>query len=117
MIVGVDAGGVAVGEGDLNGVVADRRGGLRAGFGFEHGQRGKLRRRSRGELLLLVALFVARGAGAVIAKVGEVVMAGVAVSPGDIHAGAGRDVDFDVDGFAALVERKRHGKVAFSGQL
>jgi len=38
MIEGIDAGGVAVGERDLDGVVPYLRGGGGAGFGFEHGQ-------------------------------------------------------------------------------
>ena len=38
MVVGIDAGGVAVGERDLDGVVAHLRGRGGAGFGFEHWQ-------------------------------------------------------------------------------
>ena len=40
MVVAVDAGGVAVGEGDLNGVIADSGSLLCARLGFEHRQRG-----------------------------------------------------------------------------
>src|SRR2546422_9792985 len=43
VVVAVDAGGVAVGEIDLNGVVAYRRGGLGLGLGLEHGQHGGCR--------------------------------------------------------------------------
>jgi len=45
MIVGVDAGGVPVGERDLDGVVPYLGGGGGAGLGFEHGKDG---RRSEG---------------------------------------------------------------------
>ena len=109
IVVGKDAGGVAVGERDLDGVVADLRGGLRAGLGLKHGKRGEWRGRRR-ELALLVALFVACGAGAVLAEIGEVVVAGVAVGPSDVNSCAGRDVDLYAGGFAALVEGERHGK-------
>ena len=37
MLVAVNAGGVAVGKGELDGVVAYGVGGFGAGFGFEHG--------------------------------------------------------------------------------
>lgn len=64
-------------------------------------------------MLLIVAFLVAGGAGAVIAKIGEIVMTGVAIGPGDVDAGAGGDVDLYAGGFATLVERKRHGKKSF----
>lgn len=43
MVVGIDAGGVAVGEGDLDGVVSYLRGSGGAGFGLEHWQSGRRR--------------------------------------------------------------------------
>src|SRR3989442_11364112 len=46
VVVAVDAGGGAVGEIDLNGVVAYRRGGLGLGLGLEHGPHGGSRSRS-----------------------------------------------------------------------
>ena len=39
VIVAVDAGGVAIAEAELNGIVANDRGGLGARFGLEHGKR------------------------------------------------------------------------------
>ena len=42
MVVGVDARGMTVREGDLDGVVADGGRGLRSGFGLEHRERGEL---------------------------------------------------------------------------
>ncbi len=68
MIVGIDAGGVAVGERDLDGVVPYLRGGLGAGFWFEHGKSGRRSegRRRFGKGFFLGALVVARGAGAVV---------------------------------------------------
>ena len=47
-------------------------------------------------MLFLVALLVASGAGAFIAEVRKIVMAGVIVSPGDIHAGSGGYVNLYV---------------------
>jgi len=47
-------------------------------------------------LLFLVALLVASGAGAFIAEVRKIVMAGVIVGPGDIHAGSGGYVNLYV---------------------
>ena len=41
IVVGVDAGGVAVRETDLDGVVPYLRGGPAAGFGLEHRERGR----------------------------------------------------------------------------
>ena len=89
VFVAEDAGIVAVVEIDLHGVIADLRGRLGANFGFEHGQR----RRGDGSggfgagvLLFLVALLVAGGAGAFLAEVRKIVMAGVIVGPGDVYA-------------------------------
>ena len=98
MFVAEDAGIVAVVEIDLNCVIADLGGGLGANFGFEHGQdrRGDGCGFGAGVSLFLVALFVASGAGAFIAEIGEIVMASVIVGPGDIHAGSAGDVDFYV---------------------
>ena len=98
MLVAEDAGIVAVVEIDLHGVIADLRGGLGADFGFEHGQhgRGDGRGFGGGVSLFLVALVVAGGARAFLAKIGKIVMTGVIVSPGDVYARSGGDVDFNV---------------------
>src|SRR5262249_49505587 len=108
MIVRVDAGGMTVGERDLDGVVPYRGGGLGFCLGLEHGERRELRAGRRGQFVLLVALFVAGGARAVFADVGEVVVARVAVCPGDVDASVGGDVDFDGGRVAEIVERNGH---------
>ena len=67
MIVAIDAGGVAVGEADGDGVAAYLRCGLRSRLGLEHRQRGEggtpWSCRS-GEGFFLAAFVVARGARA-----------------------------------------------------
>src|SRR5580700_4302280 len=100
MVVAVNAGGVAIRKGDLDGVVADRRGGSGAGFGLEHRQGGRGSWASGREGMFFLAFVVAGGARALIAEVGEIVVAGVAVGPGDVHAGTRGDVDFYGGGFA-----------------
>ena len=47
-------------------------------------------------LLLLVALFVACGARALIAEIRKIVVTGVIVSPGDVYVTTGGDMDLDV---------------------
>jgi len=76
MIEGIDAGGVAVGERDLDGVVPYLRCSGGARFGLEHwqGWRGSEGGRSFGERTLFVALVVARSAGTLIAEIGKIEM-------------------------------------------
>src|SRR6266705_2099954 len=47
--------------------------------------------------------------GAFFAQIGKLVVARVAVSPGDIHTGAVRNVNLDARWFFSRVERSRHG--------
>jgi hypothetical protein len=47
-------------------------------------------------LLLLVALLVAGSAGAFLAEIRKIVMAGVIVGPGDVYARAGGYVNLNV---------------------
>jgi len=108
MIVGEDAGGVTVGEKDLNGVVADLQGRLGANLGLEHGKRSELRGARSGDSGFLFAFLVAGGTGASFPEIRKIEMALVAVGPGDVHAGAGGDVDFNAGGFVTVVERKGH---------
>ncbi len=105
MIVGVDTCGVAVGKGDLDGVVPYLRGGLGAGFGFEHGKRGRRSEsgRSFSEGFFFGALVVAGGTGAIVTEISEFEVGHVAIGPGDVNAGIGRDVDFYAGGLAAGV--------------
>jgi len=93
MIVAVDSGGVAVVESDLNGVIADDGGGLRSRFRLEHRQHRRRSAPGGGKHALLLALFVAGGARALVAQVPEIVVAGVTVGPGDIDAGAAADMN------------------------
>src|SRR2546429_8214393 len=110
MVVAVDAGGVAVGEANLNGVVAYLRGSLGARLGLEHWQCGR-RLESRTHLAnegLLLSRVVAGGAGTLVAQVSKLVTAGVAVGPGDIHARAARNVNLDTCWFFPRIEGSWH---------
>jgi hypothetical protein len=110
IVVAEDAGGVAIVEIDLDGVVADLRGGLRARFGLVHGQERRGGELHGCEIFFFSALVVAGGAGAIVAEIREIEVAGVAIGPGDVDTGASFDVDFDGDRFLALVEWSGHGK-------
>jgi hypothetical protein len=92
----VDAGGVAVVEIELDGVVADGGGGAGARAGFV-----ELERVGGDGVEALAVLSFADGAGAIVAEVGEIVVALVAIGPGDVHSGSCGDVDFYVEGFCA----------------
>src|SRR2546426_9449798 len=94
VVVAVDAGGVAVGEIDLNGVVAYRRGGLGLGLGLEHGQHGGCRACAfgAGQGGFLLAVVVPQSAGAVVAQIDKIVVAPRARTPGGIPPRGGRDV-------------------------
>ena len=97
VFVAEDASVVAIVEIDLHGVIADLGGGLGAHFGFVHGQGGRGDGSGFGAwMFLLEALVVAGGAGAFIAEIRKIVMAGVIVGPGDIDARTAGDVDFYV---------------------
>ena len=109
MVVGVDAGGVAVGKRDLNGVIPYLRGGFGARLGLEHGQRGRRgHSRRRPEGCFFVALVVARRARALVAQIREIVMARVSVCPGNVHTGATRNVNLDASRFFSRVDGCRH---------
>ena len=86
VVIAVDARGMAVVKGDLNGVIADLRGGLGSGFGLVHLEERRGLQLHVCHFLLFVALVVAGGAGALVAEIGEVVMTGVAVGPRNVHA-------------------------------
>jgi len=110
MIVGVDARGVAIRKSDLNRVIPYLRSGLSARLGLEHGQRRR-RCHSRGEgfeSFFLATLVVAGRAGTLVAQIRKIVMAGVAVSPGDVYTGAARYVNFDASWLFSQVERSGH---------
>ena len=88
MIVAEDSGGVAVIEVDLYRVVTHLSRGLSANFGFEHGKRRRRNycRSHARVLMLLFPFFIAGSARAFFPQVGEIVVAGVLVGPGDVDA-------------------------------
>src|SRR6266850_496989 len=103
MIVGIDAGGVAVGKRNLNCVVPYLGSGGSARSGFEHGERGRGSegRRCSGEGFFLFPLVIAGSAGAMVAEIGKIEMRDMAVGPGDVHTRVGGDVNFYAGWFAA----------------
>jgi len=111
MVVAVDAGGVAIREADLHGVVADDGGGLRARLGFEHRQR---RKRGTpwscggGKGFLFAAFVIACGARTLFAQISEIVVAGVAIGPRDVDTLAGLDVYFHVRRLLSRIEWNGH---------
>src|SRR6266566_1226310 len=111
MVVGVDACGMTVGKGNLNGVVAYLRRGFGARLGLVHGQHGRsgYSRCGRLEGFFLAALVTAGGAGTFIAQIGEIVVTRVAVGPGDVHASAARHVNLYAGRLFSWIEGSGHG--------
>jgi len=112
MFVAIDAGGVAIGEADLHGVVAYDGSGLRAQLRLEHGKRSKrigTGRRS-GEGFFFAALVIACGAGTFFAQVSEIVVAGVAVGPGDVDPSAGLYVHLHSGRLPSWIEWNGHAR-------
>jgi hypothetical protein len=64
---------------------------------------------------LLLALIVAIGAGAVVAKVGKGIAARVSIRPNHIHSRARGNVDLQARWFFALIKRQRHSSFYQSG--
>lgn|SRR6266700_202046 len=110
MVVSVDAGGVAVGKRNLNRVIPYLRGGFGARLGLEHGERRRRRHSWREglESLFFAALIVAGRAGAFVAQVGKIVVASVAVGPGDVHTSAAGNVNLDAGRLFSRVEGSGH---------
>ena len=88
MIVTENSSGVAVGERNLDRVVADGRGGLGARLGLEHGQGGGRSGTRAGKGALSYPLVIASGAGALVAKIGKIVVTRMTVGPGNVDARA-----------------------------
>src|SRR5690348_12922213 len=101
MVEAVDAGCVAVGEFDLDGVGADRSGGACRDFWLEHGQSGGTGR-GTGSLVPAVTLS-ARRARAMVAEIWKIVEARVRVGPRNVHPSARGNVDLHFDGLLADV--------------
>jgi len=113
MVVTVDASGVAIREADLDGVVADDGGGLRAWLGFEHWKRwisGGPRSCCGAERFFFAALVVACGAGTFLTQISEIVVAGVAIRPGDVHSSAGLHVYFNGGRLSSWIEWNGHAR-------
>src|SRR5262249_53872591 len=109
LAVAVNAGGVTVGEFNLQGVIAERLGGAGAYFRFVHRKdtcRGW--RVGHSGCLFFPPQVVAGRAGAFIAEESKIVMATVSIGPGDIQPGAGGDMHLHVSGFFAWVWCFRH---------
>jgi len=111
IVVAEDAGGVAIVEIDLDSVVADLGGGIGARLGLVHREERGSGEVRGGGVFFFCALVVASGAGAIVAEIGKIEVAGMAVGPGDVDAGAGFDVDFDVDRFFAVIDGGGHWEV------
>src|SRR5258708_28340858 len=94
MIVAEDAGRVAVGKRDLNGVVANRGRRLRARLRLKHRQRGGGSGSSAGDGALSYPLIIAGGAGTLFAEIREIVVTCVSVRPRDVNTGAAGYVNF-----------------------
>src|SRR5882757_7079697 len=108
MIVAEDAGGVAVGKRDLNGVVANRGRRLRARLRLKHRQRGGGSGSSAGDSALSYPLIIAGGAGTLFAKIREIVVTCVTVRPGDVDAGPAGYVNFYAGWLFAGVDWNGH---------
>jgi hypothetical protein len=108
LVVAVDASGVTVVEGELDGVVPHRGGRARFYLWFEHGQCSGGLWSGTGEILFLFAFVLAGRAGAFVTKVGELVMARVAVGPGNIDTRTGAHVNFHGSGLSARIDGHRH---------
>src|SRR5271154_38041 len=110
MLVAIDARGVAIRKADLHGIVADDRGGLRAGFRLEHWKRRKCvgGRRRGSESFFFAALIVTGGARTLFAQVSEIVVAGVAIGPGDVDSCASFNVHFYDRRLSSRIDWNRH---------
>jgi hypothetical protein len=126
-----NAGGVAVVEIDLQGVVADGACGLRRYFRLEHGQERRIQYEGRCKLGIVffqlhvffpalrffLALVIAHRAWALFAQIREIVVAGMIIGPGDVDPRSGGHVHFHAGRFSSCIDRDGHGRAAlFLGQ-
>src|SRR5262249_32015139 len=63
---------------------------------------------------LFFPLVATGGARAFVAKIGEIVVAGVAVGPGDVHTCSGRDMNLNRGRLLTRIEKNGHRKVGSS---
>ncbi len=113
VVEGEDAGGMAVGEINLDGIVANSLRRPRAGLGLIHRQhtRSDWRRcaRRRGWLGgFLVALVITRRARTFFPQIHKVVVARMSIAPCNIHTFAGGNVNFYAGGLFARVDWRWH---------
>jgi hypothetical protein len=111
MFVTINTSGVAVREADLYSIVADDRGGFGARLGLKHRQGRKCgtpRGSCCGEGFFFSTLIVAGGTGTFVPQIGEVVVAGVAIGPGDVNASARLHVYFHGGRLSSRIEWKGH---------
>ena len=106
---------------DLQGVIADGMRSLRAEFGLEHGKRRRTHDRMRSVrifffqaliiyslLFFFPSLVVTHRAGTLFSQIGEIVVAGVAVGPGDVDTAPRGHVHLYASGLPSFIERYRH---------
>src|SRR6266403_1937985 len=108
VIVAEDAGRVAVGKRDLNGVVANRGRRLRARLRLEHRQRGGGSGASADDSALSYPLIIAGGARTLFAEIREVVVTCVTVRPGDVNTGPAGYVNLYAGWLFAGIDWDRH---------
>src|ERR1700729_3810190 len=89
LVVAVDAGGMAVVEGDADGVVADGVSRFCRYFRLKHREDGGRGCAGGGGRFFACAFVVAGGAGAFVAQESKIEVTAVAVGPGDVNACAG----------------------------
>src|SRR5580704_618473 len=113
MFVTIDASGVAIREADLYGVVADDRGSFGARLGLKHGQGRKCGTPwgcGCGEGFFFPAVVVARGTGTFVPQISEVVVAGVAIGPGNVNSGSRLYVHLHGGRLSSRIEWKGHAR-------
>jgi hypothetical protein len=94
MIVAEDTGGVAIGESDLDGVIAHGGSSLSPSLGLKHGKCGRTDRASARMRALSDSFVIACGAWAFVAEIGEIIVTCVAVGPDNIDTRAAAHMHF-----------------------
>ena len=118
MFVTIDAGGMTIRKADLHGIVAHDRCRLRCGLRLEHRKRRKCvggRRRS-GEGFFFAALIITCSAGTLFAQIRKIVVAGVAIGPGDVNSRASFDVHLHGRRLSSRIDWNRHFEYQLGSQ-
>ena len=111
MVVTENAGGVAIAESDLDGVIAHGGSLLRARLGLKHRERGRSDGSRNGAGVLSNAFVIAGGAGTFFAKIGKIVVARVAVGPNDVDTRAAGYVNLYAGGLFSGIDGNGHDSV------